>query len=734
MTPPRFSTGPAPTPPDLEQPRSYDRGVAVAMSWAVGLSVLAYLLSLWLMGRAEGAFWVDVPLALLFLTWSMLVVLGQPLRAARFVGWAGLLTAFGIAAISGGTRSPVLMLVLVLLSYVECFLDRTDAMRIVGLCLAGLVGLGTMEALGGLPDPLYLHNSVERALIGGVSVVLTAVLLVGRWDDRSRTLSRLQRSTESLKAVNAVLSSTRADALARARQQEVLARLTVDAFSLAPNLDGPDTIELNALITRCCAVTFAELGDGWVCLRRLEDGGIVARFGQPRLPGGAFDGRRWPVHVQGRVWGELFIEARCPAGQPAGLSANDGLFIDGLVSLISAAVGRVETAHVLREKESQLREAQRFERVAYKASGVVHDLNNALTSILQNAQLAREQLGEEGRASEELDGIVRAVMGATSISRQLLHSASTPDDAIAGRVRFPQIVKEELRSHGVALGPNIHLDCDIASFEGWVPLSQGAARQVLMNLMVNARQAMPSGGFLQIHMGPAESAGGAPELELCVADTGTGIPDAVLPRIFDPMFTTKGRSGGTGLGLATVHSIVTEAGGRIEVFSVDGEGTTFTVRLPLLPGMFGSDQPAEKQRTAAGGATILILNEDDRVRETTLRSLARFGYRVLEAGSREEALQMVGQEDGQVDLLLTEVGASLPDGQDLAQMVRAAGVTVPMVLVGGSEDAATGPEPELGDTRRLVQPVTPGQLVSNIESLLAPRRRHPQGTDWLQTG
>jgi signal transduction histidine kinase/CheY-like chemotaxis protein len=704
------------------------------MSWAVALSVLSYLVSVLLMGRAEGAFWVDVPLGLLFVTWSLLVTAGHAQLAARFVGWAGLVTAFGIAAISGGTRSPVLMLVLVLLSYVECFLDRTDAMRIVGLCLAGLIGVGTMEALGCLPESLYTHNSVERALIGGVSMVLTAVLLVGRWDDRSRTLSRLQRSTESLKAVNAVLSSTRAEALARARQQEVLARMTVDAFSLAPNLEGPDSTELNALITRCCAVTYTELGDGWVCLRRTEDNGIVSMFGQPRLPGRAYDGRRWPVHVQGRIWGELFIEARCLVGQPAGLSANDSLFVDGLVSLISAAVGRVQTARVLREKESQLRQAQRFERVAYKASGVVHDLNNALTCILQNAELAREQVEEHGSVSEELDGIVRAVMGATSISRQLLRTAGEPESAMAGRVRLPLIVKEELRSHGVALGTDIHLDCDISGFDGWVPLSQGAARQVLMNLMVNARQAMPDGGFLQIELGPSVSAAGQPEVELRVADTGTGIPDDVLPRIFDPMFTTKKGAGGTGLGLATVHSIVTEAGGRIEVFSVEGEGTTFTIRLPLLPGVFGVDEAIEEEWAAARGATILVVNDDARVRATTLRSLARFGYRVIEASSREEALRVVHQQSEKVDLLLTELSASLPDGQELARMVREAGVALPMVLVASSEDPSTELESELGDTRRLVKPITPGQLVSNIESLLAPRRQHPHGTDWLQTG
>jgi CheY-like chemotaxis protein len=129
-----------------------------------------------------------------------------------------------------------------------------------------------------------------------------------------------------------------------------------------------------------------------------------------------------------------------------------------------------------------------------------------------------------------------------------------------------------------------------------------------------------------------------------------------------------------------------------------------------------------------------VVNDDARVRATTLRSLARFGYQVIEASSREEALRMVHQHSEKVDLLLTELSASLPEGRELARMVREAGVALPMVLVASSEDPSTDLESELGDTRRLVKPITPGQLVSNIESLLAPRRQHPHGTDWLQTG
>ena len=725
---------PSPIPPDLERPRSYDSGVAVAMSWAVGLCSLAYLLSVVLVGRADGAFWVDLPLAVLFASWCTLVALGQSWLAVQFVGWAGLVVVFAIAAVSGGTWSPSLMLALVLLSYVECYLDRASTMRIVGACLAGLVGLGTLEAMGLLPAPRYTHTSIERALITGVSVILTAALLVGRWDERSRTLTRLQRSTDSLRAVNTVLYSTRTEAVARARQQQVLARLTVDAFSLASTVQGLESPELRALLTRCCAVTFAELGDGWVTLRQLDPAKpALAEYGQPSERNGSMFAGQWPVHVLGKHWGELCVEGRGPTGEPTAFSANDRLFVDGMVTLISAAMSRVATARALREKETLLREAQRFESVAYKASGVVHDLNNALACILQNAELAREQMEQGGDVLEELDGIVEAVLGATSISRHLLRSAQSPESSKAPRARLSKIVREELRSHGAAFGRHIRLDCDIADFEGWVPLFPGAARQVLMNLVVNARQAMPDGGCLQIELGPCVRDDGTAEVALRVSDTGSGIPRDVVDKIFEPLFTTKRHVGGTGIGLATVHSIVTEAGGRIEVRSVEGEGTTFLIHLPML-GTVSEPRPraaSTSRWTEAGGATILVVHDEERTRTETLRLLARFGYQVLEAATCAEALEVVGQCGGDLDLLLTDADGEGLDAHALVHAMRESGGGVPVVMVSDLFDPVS---PDFGDLRMLVKPVAPGELVANIEGLLASRRERQHGTDWLQTG
>lgn len=723
---------------DGDRPRSFHPGVSVAMTWAVGLSSLAYLLSMFWVGRSDGALWVDAPLLFLFASWCCLMVVGRSRLAAHFVGWAGLVSVFAIAAISGGTWSPVLILALVLLSYVECYLDRASTMQLVVACIAGLATMGTLEGMDLLPAQQYTHSSIERALITGVSVLLTAVLLVGRWDARSRTLTRLQRSTESLRAVNTVLDSTRTEAMARARQQQMLARLTVDAFSLAPTVSGLDSAELRHLLSRCCAVAFAELGDGWVCLRRDGDDALpIAEYGQPLGNSEIRFARHWPVHVLGKPWGRLSVEARGAAGQSVALSPNDRLFVDGIVSLITASLGRVETARALREKETLLQEAQRFETVAYKASGVVHDLNNALACILQNAELAREQVELGGQVGEELDGIVEAVLGATSISRQLLGSAQVADAEPSSGVHLATIVREELRLHRASLGKHIRLDCDLADFDVQVPLSPGAARQVLMNLVVNARQAMPSGGCLQIELGPVPAANGTTEVELRVSDTGTGIPSALLDKIFNPMFTTKRDAGGTGLGLATVHSIVQEVGGRIEVRSVVDEGTTFILHFPLVgtaPVVRKATVPVpigEPTCDRSAGPILLVWNDRPRLRTVTLRMLARFGYRVLEAQSAADVLVLVERYVGAVDLLIMDVEEATADMCEVVRAARGMDPRLSVVMVADPSDPHTG---TLEDARMLVKPVTPSQLVANVEGLLKVRLERQDGTDWLQTG
>jgi|GEM_PF-3310808 len=712
---------PLATPPDLERPVRATNGVERALYWALASAAAAHLVVFLAGGRGGGAVWMDAPVIGMFATWAGLVAVRRADWAAWWVAWGGLASVFATAAMSGGTRSPVLLLLLLHASYTERFLDRRNAVLAVGVGLAGVLGLAVWEGMAGPSTPLYSHSSVEVSVLLVLSLGLSGVLQAGRWDDRSQTMQRLLRSTESLRAVNSVLASTRADAVARARQQQVLARLTVHAFAYGPGRPDNDDAELLALIARCCAITLAELGGGHVRVRAVS-GEVVAECGRSQ-------GRRpmrrstWNVDVQGEPWGLLEVEAPREKGDRTGLTPNDRLFVEGVVSLVSAAVGRARTMDALRDKESQLREAQRYEGLAFKASGVVHDLNNALTCILQNTELAREGVNRGLNVGPELDDIWRATMGATDMARHLLDSTGAVDSPRDQRVRLPEVAVEALRSLGVGLGEDISVDCDIADFDGSVPLSPGAAHQVLMNLVVNARQAMPNGGHLMVVVGPVASSDGV-MVELRVSDTGPGIPPHIVERIFEPMFTTKRRSGGTGLGLATVRSIVEEAGGRVAVQTAEGEGTTFVVQLPMLAGEGGPRRPTDPTMAdVSTGATILLVDDDARVRSSVHRSLERYGYRVLPAADADQALALSRQHADELDLLVTDFRMPRMDGVELGRQVRACGVDVPHVLMTGCAQTVRFRGEDCKVDRLLQKPFTPGELVGHIETLLDCRRR-----------
>lgn len=698
--------------------------MGVALGWGVAVGGLAYVAATLLGGRTGNVAWLDVPVVAFGAVWAVLVFARRSKAAVVWAGWAGLGTILWVSAASGGIHSPVLFLLLLHLSFVERFSSRRGLVGVVVAALVSVVCLMVVEPMGLLRPPPYRHSGMETSLIVLASVALSGVLQAGRWDERSRTLGRLLRSTESLSAVNGVLASTKADALARARQQQVLARLTVHALAHTPSDDDADDSKLDTLISRCCAITRVELGGGSVRVRTLGDGGrVVAEVGQVECDRDRTVAHLRHVDAAGSPWGVLEIEVDGTRWDGQGLSANERLFIDGVVSLLSAAVGRVHTARMLRAQEARLREAQRFEGLALRASGVVHDLNNALTCILQNSELALEGIEPDSDVALEVADIRRAALGATDIARQLLKSARSSEPTEERSVQLSSVVVEELRSHEVTLSDGIVVDCDIADFDGWVPLSPGAAHQIFMNLVVNARQAMPGGGHLMVVLGPSMGLGGRPCVELQVADTGRGIPEDVLARIFEPMFTTRLETGGTGLGLATVRSIVEEAGGRVEVHSAVGEGSTFTITLPQLvaPDTLATLDPAEEAETSEG-ATILLVDDDPRVRASVHRSLLRFGYNVIEAADGAEALALSAEYGDEIDLLVTDFRMPDMTGVELGQRVREAGLDLPLLLVTGSLPGMRFLAGEGMVDQLLEKPFTPRQLVDLVEASLAQRR------------
>ncbi len=339
------------------------------------------------------------------------------------------------------------------------------------------------------------------------------------------------------------------------------------------------------------------------------------------------------------------------------------------------------------KKQERLAQAQRLESLGQLAGGVAHDFNNLLAVILNYAEFAAEELaaatesdwaGRCESAHDDLEQISRAGERAASLTRQLL--------AFARReVVQPQVldldtvvtaVEEMLRR---TLGEHVELAISLAGGLHPVLADPGRLEQVLVNLAVNARDAMPGGGTLTIDTSnitvDAESiAGGAEsplgqQVRLRVSDTGTGMAPEVVAHAFEPFFTTKSDDGGTGLGLATVYGILTQADGHIRIYSEPGGGTTFSITLPATT-LAASPAVSEAtyQRTPSG-ETVLVVEDEAALREVTRRILARNGYQVITAASGPEALEIVRNYQGEIHLLVTDVVMPHMLGKEVAEQV-----------------------------------------------------------------
>ena len=347
--------------------------------------------------------------------------------------------------------------------------------------------------------------------------------------------------------------------------------------------------------------------------------------------------------------------------------------------------------------EEQLRTAQRLEAIGRLAGGVAHDFNNLLTVISGNGELLARALAPE--ASEQmLVGEIRdAGERAASLTRQLLAFSRS-------QVLAPQVLELNgavARIEGMLrrlIGEDIELACALAPEAGFVRVDPGQLEQVIVNLAVNARDAMPRGGrlTLETHAGELDAArclehpGMAPGryARLAVRDTGAGMSPEVRQRIFEPFFTTKPAGAGTGLGLATVHGIVAQSGGRIEVESEPGRGTCFTILLPSVD----APAPAAEQRPAPaparGRETILLVEDEEGVRRIARIALESRGYRVLGAANGRAAVAVADQHGDEIDLLVTDLVMPGMSGRELADELRARRPELKVLFISGYvEDA-----------------------------------------------
>jgi PAS domain S-box-containing protein len=342
--------------------------------------------------------------------------------------------------------------------------------------------------------------------------------------------------------------------------------------------------------------------------------------------------------------------------------------------------------------EEQFLQAQKMESIGRLAGGVAHDFNNMMTATIGYADLALASLPADGPVADDLREIRQTAQRAADLSHQLL--AFSRRQMIEPRVvSLNELVARTDRILGRLIGEDIHLVTSTAPDLGLVKIDPGQFEQVLINLVVNARDALPGGGEITIQtsnvdLGEEDAAEHdgvkpGPYVMLAVSDSGAGMSDEVRTHLFEPFFTTKPPGKGTGLGLATCYGVVKQAGGDIQAESEPGHGSTFRIFLPRVNQLLPADDGSGDGEMPGGTETVLVVEDERAVRELASRVLRRLGYRVLEAVNGEQALAVAAQHPGRIDLLFTDVVMPQMGGKELAEKFRAVRPATPVLFTSG---------------------------------------------------
>jgi two-component system cell cycle sensor histidine kinase/response regulator CckA len=367
----------------------------------------------------------------------------------------------------------------------------------------------------------------------------------------------------------------------------------------------------------------------------------------------------------------------------------------------------------LRDREEQLRQAQKMEAIGRLAGGVAHDFNNLLTAIVGYTDLITERLDPEDQTARDVREIRKAADRASSLTRQLLAFSRKQflkpvpmdlNEAVTGILQMlPRVIGEHIQTV-TRLSPSL----------GRINADPSQIEQVIVNLVLNARDAMPGGGIITVETANVENS-----VMLAVIDTGTGMDAETRSHVFEPFFTTKPKGKGTGLGLATVYGIVEQSGGHITVDTAVGRGTTIRIFFPLVTEPVVPREPDRVPTNTYGTETVLLVEDNDAVRELARRALGQRGYAVIEARNGEEAIDLLSRLHQPPHLLVTDVVMPGLSGPNLAARLLQQHPRLRILYMSGySEDSAAGHGSFWGGVPLLQKPFTPSQLAERVRMTL----------------
>ncbi len=569
---------------------------------------------------------------------------------------------------------------------------------------------------------LLLPLKIEGQVVGGL--VLGATEPRNRLDESGRSFSR-----EEVALAQRVMEQV-SGALARTRLAETQRRLSTIVEQAAESVMITDTegviIYVNPAFERILGYSQAEVVGQRPSMLRRE--GMEAPGHQ----------QMWQAVTAGRVWQDR-IEFQASDGSP--------LTLDQIVAVVrnqaGEAVNYVSTLRdVTREVqlEKQFHQSQKMEALGRLAGGIAHDFNNLLTVIQLSTRLLEHQLRPQDPLWKHVQQIRETGDRASDLTKQLL-SFSRQEIVELQVLNLNEVVGRLESMLRRLIGKPIELETSLAEGLWTVGVDPSQMEQVIVNLVVNARDAMPGGGTLTIQTSNAElseayaashvDAQPGEHVLLTVRDSGIGMDADALAHLFEPFFTTKQRGRGTGLGLALIFGIVKQRGGHIEVDSEVGQGTTFRLYLPRaeeiraerpegsLPWARAGRRSPISEGLVQGTETLLVVEDEPAVRDLAVQVLSECGYQVLAAGDGREALEVGQQHEGSIDLLLTDVVMPHMNGKELAAKLRAQWPEIRVLYMSGYTDHVVARQDiEAADVALLSKPFSMRSLTEKIRAML----------------